>query len=187
MAEFRANHWAASLTEEQRWTIYYQIRSMRWTAAQEWILANYNVAPGKNGIYQFRTKMRSEEHAHRMEECVRASLEAKALADGRKINDKDEEAAYRQLAIELALATGSAKEAAPFVQMAVQIADRRQKEAELKLKKEAQKTKDEQLKLAREKFEAAEKRLAATERVVSDGALTDAERTEKLKRIFGIQ
>jgi hypothetical protein len=45
---------------------------------------------------------------------------------------------------------------------------------------------DEQLKLDREKFEAAERRAAQAKEAISDKKLTDAERTARLKEIYGI-
>lgn len=55
------------------------------------------------------------------------------------------------------------------------------------LKAAAQQTKDEALRLAREKFEAAEKRLAAVQGAVDAPQLSDAERVEKIKAIFGMK
>ncbi|MDY3228836.1 MAG: hypothetical protein SOW92_04200, partial [Kiritimatiellia bacterium] len=77
--------------------------------------------------------------------------------------------------------------ASAFVNSAMAIKDRLQKEQELALKSAAQSTKDEQLKLAREKFEAAEKRLNAVQGAVDAPQLTDAERVAKIKSIFGMK
>ena len=94
------------------------------------------------------------------------------------------------MAVELALRTGSAKEAQRFMQMAAQLSDARLKGEELKLKGRAQETKDEALKLAREKFEAAEKRLAAVAEAVktataNGGGLT-AEALKKIEEAAGL-
>ena len=45
---------------------------------------------------------------------------------------------------------------------------------------------DDALRLAREKFEAAERRAAQAKEAISDKKLTDAERTARLKEIYGI-
>ena len=50
----------------------------------------------------------------------------------------------------------------------------------------AQQTKDEALRLQREKFEASERRLEAAKQVVTNEALTDEQRTAKMKEIFGL-
>ena len=70
--------------------------------------------------------------------------------------------------------------------MAMEIGTAQRKAAELELKRRAQETKDEALKLAREKFEAAEARLNKAKEVVSDAKLSDAERTARMKEIFGL-
>ena len=51
---------------------------------------------------------------------------------------------------------------------------------------DAGRTADEQLRLAREKFEAAERRAAQAKDTLADKKLTDAERTARLKEIYGI-
>jgi len=89
------------------------------------------------------------------------------------------------MAAELALRTGSAKEAQKFVEMATALADRQLHAAELDIKERSQKTKDEQLKLAREKFEAAERRENAARSALGDTKLTDADKLAKMKEIFG--
>ena len=115
-----------------------------------------------------------------------AALEAAALAKGVALSDTETEEAYKRMAVELALRTGSAKEAQRFVEMATSLADRRLKREEIKLKGRAQETRDETLKLAREKFEAAERRENAAKATVTDAKLTEAERLARLKEIYGI-
>ena len=89
------------------------------------------------------------------------------------------------MATELALRTGSADEAAKFVNMAAALSERRLRARELDIKARAQETKDEQLKLAREKFEAAERRENAAKNALGDTKLTDADKIAKMKEIFG--
>ena len=112
-------------------------------------------------------------------------MEIDELAAKVGLEDEKAIAAYKSLAAEAALRTGSAKQAAKFIEMATAIQDRILHAKELALKERAQGTKDEQLKLAREKFEAAEKRLAAVQGAVDDAKLTDADKLAKIKEIFG--
>ena len=190
MAMFRIDHWAAALPEKTLWEIYYRIKSMRWMDAAELVVREYGAQrqPGRNSIYEFKCRMREEESAHRMAEVAVAQAEAAALAKGRSLSDEDTEAAYKQLATELVLRTGSAKDAKPLVEMAAAIADRRQRDAELALKEKAQATKDEQLKLAREKFEAAEKRLERVAEIADaarGGKVDPAKVADEIDRILG--
>ena len=187
MSKLRTDSWAASLTEEQGWQLYYKARGLRWNEATDWAVKEFGIdPPSRTAFYAWLGHMRAEESAHRLEQAATAAAEAAALA---KTQAKDDAliGAYKAMAAELALRTGSAKEAEKFVNMASALADRRLRAEELKLKAAAQGTKDEQLRLAREKFEAAEKRLAAVQGAVDAPQLTDAERVAKIKGIFGMK
>ena len=188
MNGIRTDSWAATLEEEQRWALYYKSRGLKWNEAAAWAVKEYGIeSPSRSAFYRFLDAMRSQESPRRLEQAKIAALEAAALAKGVALSDAETEEAYKRMAVELALRTGSAKEAHRFIEMATSLADRRLKGKELKLKERAQETKDEALKLAREKFEAAEKRLAAVQGAVDEPKLSDAERVEKIKSIFGMK
>ncbi len=185
MRNVRTDSWASSLTEEQSWQLYYKSRALRWNEAADWAVKEFGIdSPSRTAFYAWLGHMRAEESAHRLEQAATAAAEAAALAKT-QTSDEAQIAAYKALAAELALRTGSAGEAAKFVNMAGAIADRRLRAAELKLKTAAQATKDEQLKLAREKFEAAERRENAAKAALGDRKLTDADKLAKMKEIFG--
>ena len=190
MSKLRTDSWAANLTEEQAWALYYKARGLRWNEAADWAVKEYGVeAPSRTAFYAWLGRMRKEESAHRLEQAATAAAEAAALAKT-KTSDEAQIAAYKAMATELALRTGSAKEAEKFIQMAATLADKRLKAAELKLKDRAQQTKDETLRLAREKFEAAEKRLAAVQEAVkaaraNDGGLSE-EALAKIEQAVGM-
>jgi len=165
MSKVRIDSWAAGLTEEQSWALYYKARALRWNEAAAWAVKEFGLdrTPSRSGFYDWLATMRNEESAHRLGQAATAAAEAAALA---KTQAKDDAliGAYKAMAAELALRTGSAKEAQKFVEMA---------------------TKDEQLKLAREKFEAAERRENAARSALGDTKLTDADKLAKMKEIFG--
>ena len=188
MGKLRTDSWAAGLSEDQQWQIYYKSRALKWNEAAAWAVKEFGLdrQPSRTGFYEWAAHMREEESAHRLGQAATAAAEAAALA---KTQAKDDAliGAYKAMAAELALRTGSAKEAQRFVEMAMSLRDRDQKERELKLKTAAQETKDAQLKLAREKFEAAEKRLNAVQGAVDAPQLSDAERIATLKTIYGMQ
>ena len=186
MSKLRTDSWASSLTEEQSWQLYYKSRALRWNEAADWAVKEFGVdAPSRTAFYAWLGRMRAEESAHRLEQAATAAAEAAALAKT-QTSDEAQIAAYKAMATELALRTGSAKEAEKFINMAGALADKRLKAAELKLKARAQETKDEQLKLAREKFEAAERRENAAKATLGDTKLTPAEREAKLREIYGV-
>ncbi len=183
----RPDSWAASLTEEQSWALYYKARGLRWNEAADWAVKEFGCdAPSRTAFYAWQKRMRSEESAHRLEQAAISSAEAAALAK-EKTKDAATVDAFKAMAVDLALRTGNAKEAERFVMAAVAVQDRILKERELALKARGQETRDEQLRLAREKFEAAEKRLDAVQGAVDAPQLTDAERVAKIKSIFGMK
>jgi len=183
----RPDSWAASLSEEQSWALYYKARGLRWNEAADWAVKEFGCdAPSRTAFYAWQKRMRSEESAHRLEQAAISSAEAAALAK-EKTKDAATVDAFKAIAVDLALRTGNSKDAERFIQAAVAVQDRILKERELALKNRAQETKDEQLKLAREKFEAAEKRLDAVKNAVGDEEISDAERVAKVRSIFGLK
>ena len=186
MNGLRTDSWAATLDEDQRWALYYKSRGLKWNEAAAWAVKEFGIdSPSRSAFYRFLDAMRSQESAHRLEQAKTAALEAAALAKGVALSDTETEEAYKRMAVELALRTGSAKEAQRFVEMATSLADRRLKREEIKLKGRAQETRDEALKLAREKFEAAERRENAAKATLGDTKLTDEAKIAKMKEIFG--
>lgn len=191
MSKLRTDSWAGALTEEQGWQLYYKARGLRWNEAAEWAVKEFGIdPPSRTAFYAWLGRMRAEESAHRLEQAATAAAEAAALAKT-QTSDEAQIAAYKAMATELALRTGSAKEAEKFINMAGALADKRLKAAELKLKARAQETKDEQLKLAREKFEfdAAKKAMelaAEIKDVAGDDSLDDDEKIAKVREaLFG--
>ena len=186
MSKLRTDSWASALTEDQAWALFAIARRCDWQEAASWAVKEFGLerTPSRSGFYKWIDYMRGEESAHRLSQAATAAAEAAALA---KTQAKDDAliGAYKAMAAELALRTGSAKEAAKFVEMATALVDRQLHAAELDIKERSQKTKDEQLKLAREKFEAAERRENAARSALGDTKLTDAAKIAKMKEIFG--
>ena len=182
----RSDAWDADLTEAQRWQAYDLFRRSPWYAVAEWAHKEFGLrrAPGRGALYRWARRMRQDESARRIEQAVTARDEIGALA-GTAAADAALIDAYKSLAADLAL-KGNASDAVKYTVMAMEIGNAQRKAAELDLKARAQETKDAALKLAREKFEAAEARLAEAKDVVSDAKLTDAERTAKIREIFGL-
>jgi len=188
MSKLRTDSWASALTEEQGWQLYYKSRALRWNEAADWAVKEFGIeAPSRTAFYAWLGRMRAEESAHRLEQAATAAAEAAALAKT-QTSDEAQIAAYKALAAELALRTGSADEAAKFVNMAAALSERRLRARELDIKARAQETKDEQLKLAREKFEAAERRLERVAEIADaarGGKVDPAKVADEIDRILG--
>lgn len=193
MAKVRTDSWAAGLSEEQSWALYSKARRCQWQEAAAWAVKEFGLekGPSRTAFYAWLTAMREDEHEHRMGQAAIAAAEAAALG-GRCTKDEALIQAFKALATDVALTTGDAKTASAFVNSAMAIKDRLQKEQELALKSAAQSTKDEQLKLAREKFEfdAAKKAMekaAEIKTISADDALAADEKIAKVRAaLFGV-
>lgn len=191
MKKPRIDSWAAPLTEEQGWTLYYRALLCPWQEAAAWAVKEFGLAkmPSRSGFYDWHKSMRAKEHEHRMGQAAIAAAEAAAL--GRKAT-RDEVIiqALKALATEAALQS-DAKTASSLIQSAMAIKDRLQKAADLDLKAAAQKTREADLALAREKFEfdAAKKAMALAaeiKTVAADDSLNDDEKVRKVREaLFG--
>ena len=193
MAKVRTDSWAAGLSEEQSWALYSKARRCQWQEAAAWAVKEFGLekGPSRTAFYAWLTAMREDEHEHRMGQAAIAAAEATALG-GRCTEDEALIPAFKALATDVALTTGDAKTASAFVNSAMAIKDRLQKEQELALKSAAQSTKDEQLKLAREKFEfdaakAAMEKAAEIKTISADDALAADEKIAKVRAaLFGV-
>ena len=185
----RADAWYADLTEEQLWQLYaIAKRTHNWAEVARIARDEFKIARdiSSSAFYRWRDWMRRQDSDRRLASARAAVIEAEEMAKKTGVSDEAMIKAYKSLAAEAALSSGDADRAGKFVTMAMQLLDREQKSAELKLKAAAQGTKDELLKLAREKFEAAERRENAAKATVADSKLSDEERMAKLREIYGI-
>ena len=193
MAKVRTDSWAAGLSEEQSWALYSKARRCQWQEAAAWAVKEFGLekGPSRTAFYAWLTAMREEEHEHRMGQAAIAAAEA-AARGGRCTKDEALIQAFKALATDVALTTGDAKTASAFVNSAMAIKDRLQKEQELALKSAARSTKDEQRKLAREKFEfdaakAAMEKAAEIKTISADDALAADEKIAKVRAaLFGV-
>ena len=186
MKKPRIDSWAAPLTEEQGWTLYYKALRCPWQDAARWAAKEFGLAraPSRSAFYDWLRLMRAKEHEHRMGQAAIAAAEAVALGK-RATRDEAIIQALKALATEAALQS-DAKTASSLIQSAMAIKDRLQKEAELKLKDRAQGVKEDELKIAQKKLEIMEAKEAAAVKTVNDTKLTPEEREARLKEIFGI-
>ncbi len=184
----RCDSWYADLDEPTRWKIYDKARRATWYVVADWAKKEFGLprAPGRRAVYAFKAYMRENESAHRVEETITAKREVGTMAKAAGIDNQELISAYITMGADLAMRTGYADDAKKFTGMAMDLSAAQAKMFELELKKKAQETKDAQLRLSREKFEAAEARLNKAKEVVSDTKLSDAERTARMKEIFGL-
>ena len=177
----RADAWYASLDEEQLWQLYSMAKRSQWfevvKVAREEMGVTENVS--RSAYYRWLDYMRGEESEHRLALARIAATEANDLAASVGVDDEKAIAAYKSLAAEMALRTGSAKEASKFLQMAMDLTDRRLKTIDLHRK-------DEELKIAQEKLRIEQAKNAKAVETLKEDKLTPDEREAKLKEIFGL-
>lgn len=186
----RTDSWAAGLTEEQQWQLFYKSQRCHWSIAAAWAAKEYNLpeAPKKTAFYDWRSRLQREEHDHNLAQALVAQAQARRLAKDYLIDDKTAIASLMSTATEAAFVTHDGKLAAQLIQSALAVRDRSQRDRELDLKERAQKTKDEELLLAREKFEAAEKRLERVAEIADaarGGKVDPAKVADEIDRILG--
>lgn len=189
----RSDSWAAALSHEDQWKIYYKFRVYNWERLAEWIAKEHGIeAPSRTALYRWRDYMRSQESHHRVENAIIAQTQTGELAAATGIKDAVRIDAYKALAGEMAL-NGNLDDAVKFTGMALALAAQHTKTKELELKAAAQATKDEALSLAREKFmfdavKAAIKHAETIKSIVQDNTLAEDEKILAIRRtLFGAE
>lgn len=164
----RTDAWWASLPEEECWEIFEKRRNHPWHAVVKWLAAEKGLEVSRRGLERFEAWMRPQVAGRRMALSVLARDEARELATAVGAGT-DVAKAFIAMGTEVGLRTENPEAASAWIKMAASLLEAARKDAELRLREEAQKTAAGQLALAREKFEAAEKRLAAV-REACEGA-----------------
>lgn len=177
----RSDSWYASLTEEQLWQLYAVAKRAQWFDVVAFAKKEMGLeaSVSRSGYYRWLDYMRGEESEHRLAMARTAALEANNLAAQVGIEDDRAIAAYKSLAAEMALRTGSAGEASKFLKMAMDLTDRQLRTQELKRK-------DEELAIAQEKLRIEQARNASATETLKSETLTPEEREAKLREIYGI-
>jgi len=153
--KIRGDSWAATLTEEQAWELFYKSRRCDWQVAAKWAKKEYKLAsmPSRSAFYAWKKQMQEEEHTHKIAQALIAQQEAKSIAANYNITDEDSVKALMSAATNASILSDNPKLAYGLIETAMMVKDRQLKEIELKQKKEEQKVREEYLKLSREKFE----------------------------------
>ena len=151
----RADSWAAKLSEEQAWELFYKSRRCDWQVAAKWAVKQFKMGamPSRSAFYAWKKQMQEDEHSHKIAQALIAQQEAKSLAENYNITDEDSVKALMSAATNASIISDDPKLAYGLIETAMMVKDRQLKEIELRQKKEEQKVREEYLKLSREKFE----------------------------------
>ena len=194
MATFRIDSWAAALTEDQQWQLYYKSLRMRWNEALAWAVKEFGLerTPCKGSFFKWRAAMGEDEHRHSLEQGIMARRWVRESAEANTLKSEESRKALEQEAVTLGLVTKDWKTANGIMRTTLAIRDREIAAAKLELEQAAQHTRDEQLKLAREKFEfdAAKSAMAKAAEIKSISADDSLAADEKIARVraalFGV-
>jgi hypothetical protein len=135
----RCDAWYSDLDEPSRWKLYDKARRGSWYVVSEWAKKEFGLtrAPGRQAVYNFKTFMRENESAHRVEESITAKREVGTMAQAAGIDNQDLISAYTTMGADLAMRTGVADDAKKFTGMALDLAAAQAKLVELKLRERA--------------------------------------------------
>lgn len=180
----RADAWDAALTEEQRWEAFDKAKGMPWYTFVEWAASEHGVRPGKNAVYSWLAYMRNQEGAYRLRRAIAAREEVKDLATAGGLDARTADA-YMALAND-AILGGDPDKGARLVEAAVRISAAAVRVKEQAMSEERLELQQKALSLQREKWEDAKARLDAAEGALTDENLTDDDRLNRIRGIFGL-
>lgn len=158
----RSDSWAAQLTEQQRWDIYFaSLKGHSIAAVLDWAMTEFSAVipsrPSKTAFYDWLAWMRQDESSYRIKSALQAKAEIGELAEIKNA-PKEVSAAFVALGGDMAM-RGNVKEALEFIRCAASISEGERKRLELLLKERSEDRKDTLL----ERDTAAEKALADTQ------------------------
>lgn len=174
----------ADITPEQADELFELLRTSAYHTAVKWVDENWHITVSVSGLRRWwarETKARARadlRSAIKMSEQFDKDLDARAL---------DERATHAiRAALWQAVTNNDVKSIYTLGSLVLDYNADARGGSELEIKAKALSVKERKLDLDREKFEAAEARLNKAKEIVGDSKLTDAERTARIREIFGL-
>jgi len=173
-----------SITPEQADQLFELLRTSPYYAAVGWIRDQWHLTVSISGLRRWwarETKARSRAD---LRAAIAASEQFDRDLDARALDERANNAL--RAAFWQAIASNDRDAITAFASLSLDYNADARGGSELELKRKALEVKERKLNLDREKFEAAEARLNQAKEIVGDAKLSDAERTQRIKEIFGI-
>lgn len=174
----------ADITPEQADQLFELLRSTPYYAAAKWVAEQWQITVSVSGLRRWwsrETRMRARSD---LRNAIAASKQFDKDLDARSLDERATHAI--RAAFWQAITSGDIKSVQALGGLVLDYnADARGGD-ELEIKRKALAVKERKLDLDREKFEAAEARLNKAKEIVGDSKLTDAERTARIREIFGL-
>lgn len=185
----RSDSFAANLTEDQEWALFYKSRRCEWQIAAKWAVEEFGLErlPSRTAFYAWRKRMAAAEHEHNLGQALLAQQYAKDVAKDYKLTDEDAVKSLLSAATEATLLTHDADLAKSLVRMAVSLRATTLEKEKIALKSREADRKDEELKLALRKLEILEAEKAKVLEATKEESLSDEERVKRIKSLFGIK
>lgn len=169
----RTDAWESGLTPEAVSKLYALVGNLSYNAAVVAAKEQLQIdLPSASSFYRFLERMREEDAALRLAKATQVSREVGVIAGNAGISDSDLIRSLQSMGAEAAL-NGSLDDAAKLIQMATGLSHAMNR--------------TEELRIANEKLKILQAKEAKVVDAAQDEKLTDAERVEKIKGIFGLR
>ena len=169
----RTDAWESGLTPEAVSKLYALVGNLSYNAAVVAAKEQLQIdLPSSASFYRFLERMREEDAALRLAKATQVSREVGVIAGNAGISDSDLIRSLQSMGAEAAL-NGSLDDAAKLFQMATGISHAMNR--------------TEELRIANEKLKILQAKEAKVVDAAQDEKLTDDERVEKIKSIFGLR
>lgn len=169
----RTDAWEASLDEETRAKLYERVASLSYRQASLVAKGEFGLdLPPAGTFYRFLARMREEDCVLRLAKASQVSKEIAMTARSAPVKDRDLIEALQSMAAEAAL-SGDVKNATNLGHLAVAMTRSLQE--------------SDKIKIAYAKLEILEAEKAKAIDAAKEETLTDSERIDKIKSIFGLK
>ncbi len=169
----RTDAWESGLTPEAVSKLYALVGNLSYNAAVVAAKEQLQIdLPSSSSFYRFLERMREEDAALRLAKATQVSREVGVIAGNAGISDSDLIRSLQSMGAEAAL-NGSIDDAAKLIQMATGLSHAMNR--------------TEELRIANEKLKILQAKESKVVDAAQDEKLTDAERVEKIKGIFGLR
>lgn len=173
IAKTRSDAWEAGLDAETCSKLYALVGSLSYNAAV--VVAKEQMKidlPSSSSFYRFLERMREEDAALRLAKATAVSREVGIIAGNAGISDSDLIRSLQSMGAEAAL-NGNLDDASKLINMATGLSHAMNR--------------SEELRIANEKLKILQAKEAKVMDAAQDEKLSDAERVEKIKGIFGLR
>lgn len=173
-----------SITPEQADQLFELLRVTPYYAAVKWVDEQWHITVSVSGLRRWWARESASRARADLRSAIKASEQFDKDLDARALDERATHAI--RAAFWSAITSGDMKSVQALGGLVLDYNADARGGSELEIKRKALEVKERKLGLDREKFEAAEARLNKAKDIVADTKLTDAERTARIREIFGL-